>query len=497
MKTTIILTSTLLLVQLSLTSQIKTFRLDSIKNPVYRLNILEFQLNVNQSINYSGISSQNTSGTKNDYSGAFKTTYSSIKNSNKYQGSQNTGIGANGRGNIFSDGISNSNSENQQYSVSHSSQNRFYTNDQIHNHFVINPYVYGNLSYTKDKSDVNKPSHNSESRNHRMHISTDLGYGHGRLENISDGRIVLFILEDLQKQGLLAREPNHQEIEELSALAIYVRNKRFFDSRIKRIYELTLMDSLMQEMGLINTPDIAYHTTLQDNWNYSVNRFRQAGWLFQYGLSPSFTANSTNASSEISDLQSTSLEENTSNQYNGSALLFLNYVWQKPISQVLQYNISARATAGSLFYNDDIKGTIDTSQYEVTRKYNSDSWQGRLDLNKELGIYPTNRTYLSIFSGLSFQVENRDMEVLQNSSSQPNNEFTEIFSMQNFSANLGLNSYYFFSPQLRLNVSFSIFYNNNLNDGKIENSIVQGSSFTNRTDNVNTRLNARLVYWLF
>ena len=134
----------------------------------------------------------------------------------------------------------------------------------------------------------------------------------------------MFILEDLKKQGLLQREPTHAEINELANLAIYVKNQRFFDSRIKRIYELKSMDSLLHEQGLIANESIEYHTVLQDNWNFAVNSFRQTGWLFQYGIKPTVRINETINTNTFENipLQPNGVELNNSKITNYNFSLF-------------------------------------------------------------------------------------------------------------------------------------------------------------------------------
>ena len=112
--------------------------------------------------------------------------------------------------------------------------------------------------------------------------------GIGRVYESTDARMAMFIIEDLQKKGLVNQQPSGETIQELSKLITKIKNDRVFDSRLKKIYELTMLDSLFQEKGIVNEIDAAYFTTVYDNWLYAFTQSRRNGWEMKINYTLSF-----------------------------------------------------------------------------------------------------------------------------------------------------------------------------------------------------------------
>ena len=435
-----------------LNGQIDSFDLKTIKNPKFKLNLLEFNVNLRQHSN-SGIS-DNSGGTTtenyDDINGTFSTRYYSVLNSEQYQGNQNTQISVSG--DRVSGQITNRDINRQSFigRLQHTSQNRFYFfGDQLQ-HIVINPSA--STSYSENKqsnNDVTNPWIFGGSSERRAQLNAEIGYGLGRVENVSDARIVLFILDDLRKEGLLNREPTLEEIDAISDLTIYVKNQRFFDSRIKRIYELKSIDSLLQSQGILKKDDVAYHTILQDNWNYSVNKFRQIGWLLQIGFKPStfFRESESTADFKVGSNPHLSSNDKSESISNGIAL-FTKYNWFSPISQVLQNDISAGIEV--LANNNRTNSTaLQDGNLFNQLSNNSDNISYRINVRDNFGIYPTNRTYISLYGGASLALN-----------STLNNQLPLAPIQESINLNLqtGLETYYYFSPQLRLSCYYNVNY---------------------------------------
>jgi hypothetical protein len=102
----------------------------------------------------------------------------------------------------------------------------------------------------------------------------DLGVGMGRMEKVSDLWQAYYILEKLKKQKSLVRELNEKDIFEFASFASKLKNKRFFDARLRKIAELQAIDSLLHKQGLIEGSDISYFTTLNDYWSFAYFRDR-------------------------------------------------------------------------------------------------------------------------------------------------------------------------------------------------------------------------------
>lgn len=113
-----------------------------------------------------------------------------------------------------------------------------------------------------------------------------VGAGKGRIENVQDAQMALFIVNDLRCAGLLQQEPDAATLYEFAVLITDINNRRVFDNRIRRKYELTRIDSFFQSKQLITTPSIAYFTTINDNWALAFNPGRLRGTRMYVQLNP-------------------------------------------------------------------------------------------------------------------------------------------------------------------------------------------------------------------
>ncbi len=98
--------------------------------------------------------------------------------------------------------------------------------------------------------------------------SVSIGYGYGRLEPVGDVRHAVYILEDLYKNNRLNKIPGEIEIHALAKKISELKNQRFFDSRLRKIYEIGSIDSLLNILGAVEKADAVYFTSLSDMWDY-------------------------------------------------------------------------------------------------------------------------------------------------------------------------------------------------------------------------------------
>lgn len=486
MKHLLVLTS--FLVSLTLSAQIDSFKLNQVHNPDYKRKLLEIDVLFNQFYELNNPTYNKQGSAKSSrIGGNLGTTYSSIKNTSKYQGTSFIRAYVNGASDK-NDAFENL-SEEQSFTGNgdYNSLNRFYLTESPINHLVVNPKVELYYNSANSSHNYGNPTINqlSESEHLNYSVESDLGWGHGRLENVSDARIIIFILEDLKKNNLLAREPSIAEINELANLAIFVKNQRFFDSRIKRIYELTALDSLMKEKGLVPDDQVGYHTILQDNWNYSVNPYRQTGWLFQYGLTPHIGSRwSDTKNEELVDTVNSTAFNNVNSRYteNYRVSAFIKYGWHNPITQSLQNDLNAEIKTGVLKDFYDNENYRNNSQRTSTTINNAFYYLA--SIKDEFGIYPTNRTFVSISIGTEYRKTFEFDRTFQN----------RLRTNDIFSATGGLNGYYYFSPQLRISAELDARYMYRINKNTNQNDQLLPTSENNNWYNNTT---VRLTYKIF
>lgn len=138
---------------------------------------------------------------------------------------------------------------------------------------------------TKDSSGKNKRKTNS------INASLGLGAGLGRIEPVSDLWQSYYILKKLESQGLLNRQLTDNDIFEFAQTATQLKNKRFFDFRLRKIAELETLDSLTHKQGLISDNSIGYITTLNDYWNFASIPDRYAGHEMTLMVTPKYLHN--------------------------------------------------------------------------------------------------------------------------------------------------------------------------------------------------------------
>lgn len=143
-----------------------------------------------------------------------------------------------------------------------------------------NKYFEKGVTAIADFSDnkLNQSQTNTTvSRRYLGNIQFLIGMGKGRVENVTDMQMALRIVEALEKNNLLNGPVDNYKITELAKTITYVNNRRIFDFRRKRIFELKQIDSTLQANNIISDKGIHYFTTVADNWVYNYNPLRRHG----------------------------------------------------------------------------------------------------------------------------------------------------------------------------------------------------------------------------
>lgn len=175
-----------------------------------------------------------------------------------------------------------------------------------------------------------------------------IGGGKGRLESVEDARQAIYILENLSKRGVLSRRLTDEEIFTLSQLISSVKNKRFFDSRLHLIDEITRVDSFFVNNGLLTKSDAPYFTTLYDYWQNGALFERLSGTRFESYLS----ANHRRVKNDIDRPHNISLSQSQTNDEN--RVFWSNSIfYEKPINLYWQNSVSALLHMGYLWQNED------------------------------------------------------------------------------------------------------------------------------------------------
>lgn len=141
-------------------------------------------------------------------------------------------------------------------------------------------YASRKITYNGIESDADSYKSNN------LNLSVGIGIGTGRIERVNDLWQGYYILEKLNQQNSLDRELKEKDIFEFAKLISILKNKRFFDARLRKIAELQALDSMIHQQGLASESDISYFTTLNDYWSFPVYFDRKSGKELKFQLLP-------------------------------------------------------------------------------------------------------------------------------------------------------------------------------------------------------------------
>jgi hypothetical protein len=287
--------------------------------------------------------------------------------------------------NSFNQNDTTSRSHTFQYNVYWSYGDRFYRKN---NWF----WEWGtNLNHTLATSKSKYTSFNITNNNLLVENTLMLGLGKGRIENVTDAQTALYILNDLEQQGLLNQPPTPETTKQFAQLITAVNNKRVFDNRRRRIYEFTQIDSFLKASGLISINDIRYFTTINDNWVMAYNPYRSSGsnWYIQLQPGGGIQKNSGYYKSDVMN--------NSGKQTSTYASLMplIGYENNKPLNLKWQRNFMSILSYQKNWNSDETRNVFNGS--EAFSKTDSKEWKTRLYSRYGWGYFPNNRTAINAY----------------------------------------------------------------------------------------------------
>lgn len=441
MKKLYVMTSLLLTISISGFGQYNNYKLENYVNPTYKRKALDLGFST------AGNFQKTTTNESNNYGGSLSADYKSIANSEKIQEQTQLSL----MGTASHSSIDNSKATNALTSFSVDRQAFHFMDNKLF--FEISPNGYVNYNYAKTKStqNIDTPpySYTAEDKTNKFQalVAIKLGIGKGRIENVTDARQAVYILEELSKKGIIKQTLTDEEVNAFAEQISLVKNKRSFDPRLALIDEISVIDSFLVANKYIEKDNSAiYFTSLYDKWMYGDRDLRESGSYFKAGINPMYN---------YSDYR---INGNSSNSNIFSASLYLDYRNEKPLDLKWQRSIYAGISSGyqKISFIDD--GSINSS----------------IQASYALSYYMNTRTY----------VQGKVSQSLTWDRYSGNPKQDILFSY----TYVGVNAYYYLSPQLRLFGSVGLDY--------------QFQRYTQHNDNLHdkyphTTFNFGLTYALF
>ena len=319
-------------------------------------------------------------------------------------------------------------------------------------------YSFHNLRYSIDTYAGLGDSSNIEKNNQKEHtlkFTLPLAAGVGRIEYVDDARQAIYIFDELAKQGKISSDISDQDIIQFAELISQLHTKRFFDSRIRKIYQLEAIDSFLVSNNYVMDHDIRYFTTLSDFWDYGDSPARSSGTRLSVVLYPGYTFYNYKDEGNL---------YYNNGVYNVNAFLIsggLELVHEKPVNLYWQNSINMRARVGAAI--GKFKDKLNSSDNEIKIP------DLQLGYFQTLGFYPSTRTRISYTYDIQY------VQLFDKSNIDQN-----ILGAQCKAVRLGseLSVNYYISQKVRLDLASSLFYVwQNSKDGSVSslNNIIGNS----------------------
>lgn len=428
-----------ILLSLPAMAQMHNFDLSRYKLPNFERRALETNFNLHGQ-NFQGKIQDHPifgdqKSTNNNYYSNFYLDYHHILNTASKQ--KETQMGLN-----FSSDFYKSKGNNQQFTTNRIQPSLYYRG--------VNRRYYSGLMFYETNLDLNyqyhrnainiknsgDPTNKNKMRNQTLSASVPLKWGLGRIEQVQDARHAIYLFDELAQIDRVNPDKTDEQIIEFASLISQLKNKRFLDARLRKIAELESVDSFLLAKNYLNQQDGRYFATLNDYWTYGNSPMRQSGTRYAAVVTPGYYI--------FDHYSPDNGSYYTPSDYTLSAFLLnggFELRREKPLNLLWQNSIDLHGYAGII--EGKFKNDILSSDYKI-RIPNI-----RLGYFQTFGYYPNTRTDIKF--GYSAQY----VKLFDKTDAQ--NDIVG-FEEQGIKLATNLSVNYYFSPQLRFNLTSSFFY---------------------------------------
>ncbi len=429
------------------------FKLSDYKNPDYLYQILDLNLQFNSGfLAYPFKNTPNSSARNFSLNSGAGANYSRYKNTLQTQQEQHisfdAGIGSSSyKHKQDNNGPDKSSSFSNDEGLSLVGINRFYNEKQ--QYFEVNGTLSGRYNglYTQIET-LNADTITTKGKSGRKDLALNFAggllIGKGRIEQVQDARLAMFILEDLQKLNRTKKPASDEQVLALAREITLLKYKRFFDNRLRKIAEITAIDAFLQKNNIAGIADAAYFTSLNDNWDFANNPFRNSGKRWFSGLEANYGYQNKNTISQYI-VPAANQDEYTYRQNNGGLFIVAGMDCEKPVNLAWQESSSLKIGVGIQSQLESEKALGSTTE---TTYYLRSLPSAKLTADYGFGYYPNSRTWITfkwwLLTGWDKEMDGKT----SNEKVNLQNSFYTYTGPQ-------LNAYFYLSEKLRLSLAFN------------------------------------------
>lgn len=285
---------------------------------------------------------------------------------------------------------------------------------------------YSGLTYFKNGFEVSSRTNYMKNFNslkefeQELTLSYDIGFGFGRIEVVNNAWLGARILQELDKNGLLTKVPEADEMTDLFDIIGDLQFERVMDPRLMTINRLEKMIEFIEEKELIEEGSIPAFVTIYDAFRFEDFFFRQSGERLEFTLSPA-----VNGTYFWNDINLTGRNSNIRPGFEGS----IDYEVHRN-GDVEYY--SKKSIGATLGYFEHFRENEESHSTIVT---------GDIEFNYTYRYLPSLRTNLEFATTVVGSLVKDD------------DDFSSILN-----ATSKLSYFYYFSPATQLSISLNVQY---------------------------------------
>ncbi|MBN1181360.1 MAG: hypothetical protein JXB49_03670 [Bacteroidales bacterium] len=275
-----------------------------------------------------------------------------------------------------------------------------------------------------------------KSKSHNFIGYVPLKTGIGRIEQVQDARHAIYIYDELSKQERTSADKTDEDVTQLAYIISRLKNKRFFDTRIRKIYEIEAIDSFLQDNSFVTSPDARYFTTLNDIWVYGNGPIRSSGICLAFAIYPGYYRNDYSNEDFYEPLNYTDDDIYAFLLKSG-----VEFIYDKPLNLYWQNSLGINGYAGIMDGRYETEEIIDQENFRIPNIV--------FAVNEKIGYYPNTRTYAGLYCSSAY-AQFFDATDLKKD--------IRGFEGKGIRTYAGLSVNYYITPQLRLNINSSLYH---------------------------------------